>query len=50
MFRIVGFVILVSDVNLCTTTERSGEIIFGSSVMRAAVQLPFSGVFFVAEL
>jgi hypothetical protein len=37
MFRIVGFVILVSDVNLCTSTERSGEIIFGNLLMRAAV-------------
>jgi hypothetical protein len=50
MFRIVGFVIIVSDVNLCTSTERSGEIIFGTLVMRAAVQLPILGIFFVAEL
>jgi hypothetical protein len=29
-FRIVGFVILVSNINLCTSTESSGEIIFGN--------------------
>jgi hypothetical protein len=43
-------VILVSNVNFFTSTERGGGIIIGNLIMRTAIYLPFLGIFFVAEL